>query len=195
MTNWKTVTQVARTAKITTAAVSHAVREGLIVSYGEGRKRKIDLEDAQNAFWLKETLGRQDEKDKRKKESMAREKAIKSGGPYIKNKSDYDLEKIKAQTNQINIKIAQDLKILVARELIEKAFGSISGIILNHFFPLGDRLSSVICGELAITDPEKISNVKKIIDKEVMRGLNEFKKECEIDFEAMEFDNEENEKE
>jgi len=91
-------------------------------------------------------------------------------------KETVEIEYKKANTEKVKIANAEKLKLLVPVDVVQKKFGKISSVILNFFFPLGDRLAPVICGECGITDPKIIKKVKSKIDNEVTRSLSEFKK-------------------
>lgn len=94
------------------------------------------------------------------------------------DKDSLDAELKKVQTEKIKIHNAEALKLLVPMNIMKKKFGKISGVILNYFFPMGDRLAPLVCGICGVTDSEIVKQVKNKIDAEVTRSLAEFKKEA-----------------
>jgi hypothetical protein len=94
----------------------------------------------------------------------------------VADKELIDAEYKKVQTEKIKISNAEKLKLLVPIDFIKKKFGKISSIILNYFFPMGERLAPIVCGMCGVTDPEKIQEVKNKINDEITRALSEFKK-------------------
>ncbi len=97
------------------------------------------------------------------------------------DKDSLDAELKKVQTEKIKISNAEKLKLLVPMDIMKKKFGKISGVILNYFFPMGDRLAPLVCGLCGVTDSEIVKKVKNKIDAEVTRSLAEFKKEASTD--------------
>ena len=92
------------------------------------------------------------------------------------SKDEIEAEYKKAQTEKVKIHNAEKLRELIPTEIIQKRLGKLSSVILNLFFPIGDRLSPLVCSECKITTPAVIKRVKKIIDNEVTRSLSEMKK-------------------
>lgn len=99
------------------------------------------------------------------------------------DKEEIDKEYKKVSTEKIKIANAEKLKLLVPIEYVKKKFGKISGVILNYFFPMGDRLAPLVCGICGITDPEVVRQVKVKINDEITRALSEFKKVAAEDIE------------
>lgn len=94
----------------------------------------------------------------------------------VLDKDIVSIEYKKAQTEKLKIETAEKLKLLVPVETVQKKFGTLSSVILNYFFPMGERLAPIICGICGETSPEKIKKVQKKMDDEITRALSEFKK-------------------
>lgn len=109
-----------------------------------------------------------------------------SGFGELTEKSKADLEKVRATTVKIQLEIAQKMGTLILRSEVQKAFGSMSSVIVNHFLPMGDRLTEAVCAKLEVSDAEIKSEVQLVIEKEVMRALEEFKRESKEKFKNME---------
>lgn len=95
------------------------------------------------------------------------------------SKTEADINKILVTTANEKVKLAQRLRTLILKEEVDKLFGRLYSIVLNFFHPLGQRLAPIVAGICGVTDPVKILKIEKAIDKEIMRGLGEFKKEAE----------------
>jgi len=94
----------------------------------------------------------------------------------MESKDDIDNEYKKANTEKIKVATAEKLGLLVPIDFVKKKFGKMAAVILNYFFPIGERLAPILCGICKITDPEIIKLVEIEISKEMTRGLAEFKK-------------------
>lgn len=94
----------------------------------------------------------------------------------INVKSNYEIEKIKAQTEQIKLAIAERMEILIVREEVDKLMGDLYAVIINYFFPFGDRLAPLIAGKCKMTNPDVILQIKTIIDDEMIKALTEIKR-------------------
>jgi len=96
-------------------------------------------------------------------------------------KAAVDIKRIESQTRKIDLQIAELTGEMVQRDMVKRLFGGMTSVILNLFFPISDRLSPIVCGACGVTDQIKILEVKAIIDKEIMRGLSEFKQQSEAE--------------
>lgn len=94
-------------------------------------------------------------------------------------KSSHEVNKIKVQTQKLELEVAQKMNVLVDRELVQTAFNKMYSVIYNYFHTLGDRIAPVSSNLCKCTDREVIFQIKAEIDLEVMRGLREFKRVCE----------------
>lgn len=89
----------------------------------------------------------------------------------VYTKAEADLDKVTAQTAQIRVKLAEQMRELVAKELVHKTLGVIYSIAVNYFLPMGDRLAPILCGICSVTDPVIVNQVQDKIDKEIERAL------------------------
>lgn len=65
---------------------------------------------------------------------------------------------------------------LVDREVVKRLLGRLYLIHTNQFKPMGDKLSSSVASKAGIDDSEMISEIGKIIEKEVYRNLGAVKR-------------------
>jgi hypothetical protein len=95
------------------------------------------------------------------------------GGP---TKVDADIARIKAQTAKLHIELAQQMKILVLKELVDNAWGKIYSTAVNYLLPMGQRLAPTLCKKLGVTDPELILEIQNLIDDEVQKAVGQIKR-------------------
>jgi len=96
---------------------------------------------------------------------------------YEKNitKAEADIARINAQTTKYNVKIAEDMGLLIARQTVDRMFGNLYSISTNQFLVLGDRLAPIIAGICGTTDPTITMRIKNKIEEEVTRVLKQVK--------------------
>lgn len=127
-------------------------------------------------------------KVKKKPEPVDSELSYQRGGgnddfnpdELIGNLEYHKIQKEKTSNEKIKLEIATKLGELIPKTTVKSYFGKISAVVVNFFFPIGDRLSSAICGELGINDTSKKAIVKQLIDREITRGMDEVKKACKL---------------
>jgi len=177
--------EFARTVGVAPSSINKAIKNGRLRVVGEGRKAKINLEDE-----LTREYQKADSEQRRTSGTQkTKKKTINTKAPppqererqYIipdsnVSKHQADTDRIKAQTALTHIKIAEQMKILILREKVDKNFGNMASILLNHFHPLGTRLAPILAGLCGVTDQEIVLKIEKTINKEVFRGLEEFKR-------------------
>ena len=177
--------EFARTVGVAPSSIDKAIKVGRLRVVGEGRKAKIDLEDGLTREYQKADSNqrRAAVQQKGRKKSVRPAAASPQATEHTYTipegnvgKQQADTDRIKAQTALAHIKIAEQMKILVLREKVNKNFGNMAAILLNHFHPLGDRLAEIIGGICGVNDQAIVLKIKNRIDKEVVRGLEEFKR-------------------
>ena len=97
----------------------------------------------------------------------------------ITSKAGASLLKEIENVKKLRIHNEKQLENLIDRGVVRKYFGAMSSIIINYFFPIGNRLAPRVAGVCKVTDPADVIKIQTIIDKEIMRALEQFKKECE----------------
>ncbi len=95
------------------------------------------------------------------------------------SKTDADVQRIQAQTANLQLKFAERMKVLVLRDLVDRAFGNFNAIIHNFFLPYGERMAPILASICGISDQKIINKLKEHMDKEMTRALNAMKKQLE----------------
>jgi hypothetical protein len=191
--------QFAKLAGVSRNAIGKAVTAGAVICING----KIDIDHPTNKAYLqidrnpkkKETskiiktpekpypgkkgkVADKPEKEKAKKNGTKIRNTI-SLPPGHMSKTDADIARLQVVTAKEKVNLAQKMETLILRESVGKLFGGMHSVVLNYFFPLGDRLTPIIGGICGVSDPKDLLKIKTVIDKEVMRGLSEFKREAE----------------
>jgi len=167
-------------------AVSQAVASGRVVRTAEG----INEQDPVNLEYVASLEANKGSRASYRKSYASKpklpkqdsvEKPIHVQQPRLDDelgsKTAAELQRIKAQTLKYNIQNAELLGDLIQTSLVRELFGDMTSVLLNLFFPLSTRLSPIVAGICGTTDQVKILEITKEIDKEVMRGLGEFKRQ------------------
>jgi hypothetical protein len=85
--------------------------------------------------------------------------------------ADWQIAKIKAQTALTNANLAEKLKQVVHRDLVDSVFGRLGGALSDHLLTMGDRLSADVAALVGTTDPAVVTEVKRLINMDVTRSL------------------------
>jgi hypothetical protein len=85
--------------------------------------------------------------------------------------ADWQIAKIKAQTALTNANLAEKLKQVVHRDLVDSVFGRLGGALSDHLLTMGDRLSADVAALVGTTDPAVVTEVKRLINTDVTRSL------------------------
>jgi len=96
-----------------------------------------------------------------------------------------EMEKIRAQTVQIKLKTAAEMKKIIPTELVEKIFMRISGGFAIHFLTMGERLAGQLAGIAGTVEPEKVLAIKQKIDDDQSRSIQELKKTISLFLEEL----------
>jgi hypothetical protein len=194
--------EIARMAGVSPTAISKAVREGRVIRTPKG----VDPEHPTNQYFLSqrnrfrtgdhEENGQPSGQPPIQKNNANKKRTTKSRTPKSKQKDngtivttqDVELEhydrpaaemaRIQAQTNKINLSIAERLGTLVPRDEVAKAFGRIYAVSVNHLLNMGDRLAPIIAGICGASDQDAKIKIKNKIDTEITRALDELKREA-----------------
>ena len=86
-----------------------------------------------------------------------------------------EIEKIRAQTNKLNVSTAKELNTLVLRSFVEEVMKRLATVIASYLLSMGDRLASEIAAVCAIEDIETRLKLKQMIDDDVERSLKAVK--------------------
>jgi hypothetical protein len=188
--------QFANLAGVSRTAIGKAVDSGAVIC----KNGKIDIDHPTNKAYLgidrsgkkraKQSVIIKPEKQEEEKtgDVVEERKPVVSTGKLksrvaipdkYMSKTDADIARIQVVIAKEKVNLAKNIGTVILRESVGKLFGGLHSIILNYFFPLSDRLTPIIGGICGVSDPAILLKVKKEIDKEVMRGLSEFKREAE----------------
>lgn len=185
-----TQAEFARRCKVSAQAISKAIKNGQLRAVADGKKKKIDMHDALSVRYISDSnSSRQVAQEKKGIIEKTPKKIFDPFKEKIEDEYDDDDEdllatqslrdqKVRAQIVKLKVETAHKLGLLIERSLVEKSFDRLTAVILNYLFPLGDRLSPKIAGMFESTEQEKINEIKVMIDKEMMRGLDAFKDEA-----------------
>lgn len=182
---FKTKSEFARMLGVSPQAINKACNTGKLDLVAEGKKSKIYLEGELTGEYIRSGTDQRNRADdqkttkrkKKKKSADIKEPLTRITVPKNhSSKHDAEIKRIEAQTANLQLKFAEQMKAVILLEKVDKKFGNLSSILLNHFHPLGDRLAPIIAGLCGVNDHEKILEIKKIIDKEIFRGLEETKR-------------------
>jgi len=179
---------------ITRQAVYKAVKAGTVVAHGINPDLPRNKEFAATA---KTNSGNKKEVKfakavgKAQEDENEKEKPAENSG---KNElSDYEEKTVRAysegknakveyqnyKTKEVQLRIAKEMKELIPRELVEKFFGRVVGVLHTSFLYFGERTAAHIAGICEITEPAKKLDIQKVIDKEITGGLKELKSQAE----------------
>jgi hypothetical protein len=191
-----TQSEFAKKCGVVRATISRAVKVGTVAITENG----IDPANPTNVYYL-EQQARRHAARKRRPKTQAREvppipglpkrkpgrpptKIVdhssldEDGNPTVYDRPAAELARVQAQTNKINLSIAERLGTLVPREEVAKAFGKIYSVSVNHLLTMGDRLAPLLAGICGTGDQETVIKLKNKIDHEITRALSELKREA-----------------
>jgi len=163
----------AQLANVSTAAITNAIKTGRL---RRDKKGKINSNTALAKAYIKSV--------KLRKASYANPprlsaKDISESTKSIQSKSIVDIKRIQATTELTLLKIDTAKKLLISRDLVKKTFGKMSSIIRSYFHPLPDRLAEQVAAVMGIKDKKKILKARRLIEREVARSLEAFKRDSE----------------
>ena len=144
---------------ISKQAVSQLVKSGAVTSVKKGRYPQIDLDGALTQQYL-------DEKADQKAESTRDYSTgiSKPTQPIIGDKRSYEIEKIREQIQEIQIKNAIKRGDLVEKKLIKKVFDRLYQIDQDELKVLGVNVSPKISAVYNSSNSEKVKEILKLID-------------------------------
>ena len=176
--------ELARKIGISRQAIAKAIKQDKLRLVGEGRTAKVDLHDIKTVDYIRDnSSNRQVAIESKKKDQDEGEENTNpknendDKGEELGETVEIRNRKLRLQTRELEIKMAEKLGELISRKEIESVFSEISSTIVSYFFPLGDRLSTSLAGIFETTDQDKINTAKTTIDKEVGRALEAMKNE------------------
>ncbi|MCK5548291.1 MAG: hypothetical protein KAI64_04705 [Thermoplasmata archaeon] len=192
-----TPAELSRRLNLSRQAISKAIKREDIRTVIDGKRKKVDLHDARNIEYIRNhNPQRKELPDGSTPEGATDGNGGTSasggngkGGSGLLDQADplqsgalsmeARNEKMITQTAREKMALAKEMGILIEKVLVDKLFDKLYAIIINHFHPLGQRLSSALADIAGITDPAIILAIQEKIDEETARGLNEFKRESE----------------
>lgn len=108
--------------------------------------------------------------------AMARKTENKASDSINGTKLEADIARINAQTEHIQTKVAERMKTLISRDIVESLFAAINSAVTDNFLSIGARLLPLISGATRIHDAQVLAEVQEIIDTEVERAISEIKR-------------------
>jgi len=180
----------ARLLNLTPTAITLAIKRGDVAVTSNG---KIDTDHPKNVQYAalakaKKKHTRRGMSEERKKAKPIRNKIRELSDDMDKNEDDFseeyepktiveklEIEKLKAQTNKLNVSVAKELNILVLRSFVEDTIRRFSTVISSFLLSMGDRVASEVAAICEIEDVEIKLQMKEIIDRDVERTLKAVK--------------------
>lgn len=158
-----TRTEFAKLLGITPATVTTGIKRKSIVVDEDNR---IDPEALPNLRYKVESEKRLAKKKARKTDE------IKASST---RRYDYATEKLKVQTQLLEMKLLTDMGQLIPREQVTALFGAMYSAALNHFLSMADRVTPTVVAACNISDPEIMLAVKALLNKDVERSMQALK--------------------
>jgi len=153
---------------ISKQAVSQLVKSGAVTSVKKGRYPQIDLDGALTQQYLAE---KQDKKTESETDYSFESRPLPSIIPG--DKRSYEIEKIREQIQEIQIKNAIKRGDLVEKKLIKKVFDRLYSIDQQQLKPLGVNVSPKISAVYNVGNTEKTLQILELIKSEDPELKNE----------------------
>lgn len=156
---------------VSRAAISKALAKGAVV---QTPNKKIETDAHLNALYLSSTTTQRREKNMGPATTYGQ--STPAGPPADgPSKVEADIAKIQTQTAKLRVELATQMGTLIVRDRVAQLFGRLNGTMLNMLVPLGQRVAPVICGHFESTSPDDLLFVRKVIDKEITRAIEQVK--------------------
>ncbi len=179
---------------VTRQAVLYAIKQGH-VRLKDGR---INADDPINKRYKADAIARKKKTEKgrqEEKKKIAKNADTNSVRSYANSdsfpedvdpdtiKADYQIEKLKAQTSKINLDIAKTTGEVVLRDLVDRLMGRLGTTIASYLLTMGDRVTPELTAVTETIDPERVLQIKTIIDKDITKSLNAVKATIKKEYE------------
>lgn len=92
---------------------------------------------------------------------------------------DPELVKLRRQqvlTAMAEVKLAENLGVVIPRDMVDKAFNHLRSVITDRFLSFAVRLAPLICAELKVESPENTVKVRDLIGTEVEKSIKAIKR-------------------
>ena len=146
---------------ISKQAVSQLVKSGAVTSVKKGRYPQIDLDGALTQQYLAEKADQKAESTRDYSTDIS-----KPTQPILGDKRSYEIEKIREQIQEIQIKNAIKRGDLVEKKLIKKVFDRIYSIDQQQLKPMGFNVSPKISAVYNSANAEKSIQIMELIKSE-----------------------------
>lgn len=164
--------ELARRMGISRQSIGRALKKNKLRLVGSGRDTKIDWHDELTQKYVRDhNSNRQVANEMKQEAGQSPATPNDSAGESTQLRD----EKLKIQTQKLRMEMAERMGELVLRSEVEKVFGKVSTAIRSYIFPISDRVSPMLAGIFESTDPEKIKEIKLLIDKEIGRAIESVK--------------------
>lgn len=197
----------AKMAGVSAPAISQAIRAGIIVTAkDEAGNERIEADHPVNKAYINNARGHRDKSERQRESANAnhqgrvpehkkapsrREKLVdmlvtkldekfesENQGVILPSKIEMEIRRLIQQEEKDRIANEVAKKNLIPREVFSRRIDSMISVLNNHFLPYPRRMTPQICGALGISDPEQQLKVEEMLNKEMQRALEEFKREA-----------------
>lgn len=185
----------ARLLSLTPSAIQAAISRGDVKPHRTG---KIDPDHPTNLQYakqvaLKKKYTKRGLSDERKKQAPITNRIRELSNDMDKPEEDLDgnsdfeeyvpktiverleIEKLKAQTNKLNVSVAKELNMLTLRSFVDETVRRFSTVITSYFLSMGDRIAAELAAECEIETTEFKLKIKSLIDRDVEQSLKAMK--------------------
>lgn len=147
----------------------------------EDRLNKFYIKERQEAIAVSELINKTPNTKDVKKSGKISIPTTNVGNPNESSvlsklkEREYKLEKIKWTAMNERLKAEEKQGLLVEVELVQEIFNKIGMIVNNDLLQRGQRDSNLICGLLGVSDPDKILEIKSMLEASDIRTIQSIK--------------------
>lgn len=182
----------AKMAGVTTSAIAQAIKRGAVVAI----RGNIDIDDPANRKYL-EAKERREAAQHRAKHNKrpgrprknpttslpdAPQEAPAFEGPTPGTKEYFSTLKLKAQTENIQIQMAERLGTLVPREEVRDVLSKLASVLSSQLITMGVRVAVDMAGIFGSTDQKLINQARAFIEDDVAKVIESAKRAIEDEF-------------
>lgn len=188
----------AKQAGVSAAAVTQAVKSGIIVTFeDESGKTLIEPDHPVNRSYLasaranrgksarqsESARAKHEQRTPKHKQAPARNTLLDPEAPADKlpDKIEMEIRRLIQQEEKDRIANEERKGNLIPREIMIRKLDMLVSVLNNHFLPFARRMTPEIAGELGVTDPAQQLKIEEMLNMEMQRALSEFKREAQYD--------------
>ncbi|NIV97192.1 hypothetical protein GWN42_31485 [candidate division KSB1 bacterium] len=186
----------AKQAGVSPAAVTQAVKAGIIVTFeSEDGKTLIEPDHPVNRSYLESARANRGRSERQResarahheqripehKQAPARRAPLDPEAPAdeLPSKIEMEIRRLIQQEEKDRLANEERKGNLIPREVMIRKLDMLVSVLNNHFLPFARRMTPQITGELGVTDPELQLKIEEMLNLEMQRALSEFKREAQ----------------